>query len=430
MNEPLEKNEIDILSNKCERAFLITITYPGIDPKEAEAHLEELESLVDTMGIPVIDKLIVKLKKPQAKYLVGTGKIEEIVEKAVYNDIDLIVFDNELTPSQQRNIEKLSEITVIERREVILDIFADRASTREAVLQVGLARMKYSLPRLTRAWTHLSRQRGGAKGTRGEGETQLEVDRRLVLRKIDHIKKDLLKVKKYRATQRKQRQKKPVLTGSIVGYTNSGKSSLLKLLTDADVLIEDKLFATLDPTTRRIELSNGQEILLTDTVGFIRKLPHDLVEAFKSALEETVLSDVLIHMMDVSGHEIQEHYKTTIEVLKELGAYNKPIITVFNKTDLIEDKSVINRLKNDFPDGIFISTMSKNGIDDLKNAIIAIVSKGIHLVEFKFPYNKNDLVAFVHRNAKVISEKHEEDGTVVKCSIEEKFRAQLSEYLK
>lgn len=431
MEQLIDTAEINVFNQKCERALLVTIQHGQMTEEEALAHLDELDSLVETMGIGVIDKITVKLKQFHARYLVGNGKADEIVQMAKEKEADIIIFDDDLSPSQQRNWEKLAAITVIDRHEVILDIFADRASTREAVLQVGLARMSYSLPRLTRAWTHLSRQRGGAKGTRGEGETQLEVDRRIVEKKITHFKKELKKVKAHRTTQRKKRQKKPVPVASIVGYTNAGKSSLLNILTGSDVFIEDKLFATLDPTTRRISLDTGQELLLTDTVGFIRKLPHDLVDAFKSTLEEATLSDFLIHVLDISSHEVVDHHKATYTVLNELNADKKPIITVFNKVDLLAKNSrVKGKIKKEYPDAIFISAQTGEGLDDLIKAVVKMLSFSSSFIKLKIPHNRYDLVAYIHRNGKVISEKFNNSYINIKCQVSNKMKMELQEYLQ
>jgi len=276
-----------------ERALLIGVYKAPEQKEEFESLLAELDSLVDTLGIPVIDRLLVRVQEPNPRYFVGSGKAEEIFERAKQLEVDVIIFDNGLSPAQQRNWEALTGLAVIEREEVILDIFARRARTKEARLQVGLARMEYSLPRLTRAWGHLSRQ-GGGLGGKGEGETQLETDRRLVRAQIDRFKSDLELVRLRRATQRKQRERLPLPSAAIVGYTNVGKSALLKRLTGAQVLVEDKLFATLDTTTRRVILPSGQILLLTDTVGFIRNLPHRLIEAFKATLEEAVLRYIRI----------------------------------------------------------------------------------------------------------------------------------------
>src|SRR6188474_872787 len=308
-----------------ERALLVGAYTEPNGRDEATSLLAELEELVDTLGIPVVDRLLVHHREQHARLLIGTGKAEEIVARAKEQKLDVIVFDNELTPSQQRNWEALSGVAVIDRQEVILDIFARRAQTREARLQIELAQLEYSLPRLTRAWGHLVRQ-GGGIGARGEGETQLEQDKRRIRNAIDRCKRELEQVRASRATQRKDRKRTPVPNCAIVGYTNSGKSSLLRRLTGAKVLVEDKLFATLDTTTRKVALPNKQPLLLTDTVGFVRKLPHRLVEAFNATLEEAVVADFLIHVLDASQPAVLEFYQTTKRVLAELGSHDKPTL--------------------------------------------------------------------------------------------------------
>jgi len=299
---------------------------------EVEEHLDELAQLADTLGVPVVGREVVPLTRPHPAYLVGTGKAEEIVVNCQLADADCLIFDDDLNPAQQRNWEGLSKITVIDRHEVILDIFAKHARTKAARLQVKLARLEYQLPRLRRAWTHLERQRGGTGMRGGAGELQLEADQRMVRDQIVTIKRDLAALRQRRNTQRKSRGLKPTPNAVIVGYTNAGKSSLLRALTDADVLCEDKLFATLDPTTRRLLLPNHQELLLTDTVGFIRKLPHDLVESFKATLEETQLANFLVHVVDVSHPLAHDHIAATKAVLKELEADGKPAVLVIGWT--------------------------------------------------------------------------------------------------
>src|SRR6056297_586908 len=301
-----------------EKVLLITLQTPELTPAQCNYYLDELRSLCDTLGFETVEQVVVPIKRLHPRYLVGSGKAKELAELAEAYEVDCLIFDDTISPSQQRNLEQLSGRCIIDRQEVILEIFSEHARTREALLQVGLARMEYSLPRLTRAWTHLSRQRGGTRGNRGEGETQLEVDRRIVLKKITGLKHELLKLKNQRNTRRKHRSGIPVPTGAIIGYTNAGKSSLLNALTGSATLVQDKLFATLDPTTRKMELSGGTRILLTDTVGFIRKLPHSLVDAFHSTLEETLVADFLLHLVDASNPEAEHHIETTLEVLGEL----------------------------------------------------------------------------------------------------------------
>ena len=433
INESIFENlpERDILSLKCERALLVGINEPRENLDISKYHLEELVNLVDTMGITPVESIMVKLREKNPRFLIGKGKMEEIKALAEQCSADVIIFDCQLSPSQQRNLEFEYNLAVIDRQEVIIDIFADRASTKEAVLQVALARMKYSLPRLTRAWTHLSKQKGGVKGTRGKGETQLESDRRLVLNKINSLKKELIKVKKYRDVQRKKRTGKPVPSISIVGYTNAGKSSLLNLLCDADVLTEDKLFATLDPTSRKIKLDGGRDLILTDTVGFIRKLPHDLIDAFKSTLEEAVHSDVIIHVVDASNHEYEDHIKVTESVLAELGAGDKPQVLVFNKIDLLgSDPVLLAGFKNLFAHSVAISAKDNLGIDDLKKRITEEVEREYGTVHMFIPSDKWDITAYIHRNGKILKEEYIDEGVNIEAVLNQKDKNILSSYIK
>jgi len=324
--------------SKLTHAFLVGVQMADMPEGEGDELLAELAELVGNLRLEIVRKTLVRLRRVSPSLLIGSGKAAEIAELAKADGADVIVFDAALSPAQQRNWEELTGLAVIDRQEVILEVFADRAHTREAVLQVALARMEYSLPRLTRAWTHLSRQRGrGSLG--GEGETQLEQDRRVVRARIAQLKAELAEVVRQRAVQRSRRQRVPVPTVAIVGYTNAGKSSLLNALTGAHVLAEDKLFATLDPTTRQLELPGNRKVLITDTVGFIRRLPHGLVEAFKATLEEVVVADLLIHVLDATNPQVDKHRTTTLEVLAELGAGDRPTITVFNKIDLATERS-------------------------------------------------------------------------------------------
>jgi len=391
----------DEQSKMVKRALLVGAFMDAAGKSEAVSLLAELEELVDTLGVPVLDRMLVHHREMHARYLVGSGKAEEIVARAKDNGFDVIIFDNQLSPSQQRNWEKLAGIAVIDRTEVILDIFAKRAQTREARLQVELAQLTYSLPRLTRAWTHLVRQ-GGGIGAKGEGESQLEQDKRRVRGTIDRCKKELEQVRASRATQRKDRKRAPVPNAAIVGYTNAGKSSLLRRLTGADVLVEDKLFATLDTTTRKISLPNKQPLLLTDTVGFVRRLPHGLVEAFRATLEEATLSDFLIHLLDASEPEVMEHYATTMKVLAELGADQREMLVVFNKVDLVEDPATLAGLRQHFPEAAFISVQTGAGLTELVEVIAAQVAGGAVTGEWRIPQREAALIARVHRQAQVL----------------------------
>ena len=411
-----------------ERAFLVGVYQGAAQREESETLLNELISLVDTLEIPVLGRLLVRVQEPNPRYFVGTGKAEEIFERARELEADVIVFDNELSPAQQRNWEAMTGLAVIDREEVILDIFAQRAQTKEARLQVDLARMQYSLPRLTRAWRHLSRQ-GGGLGGKGEGETQLETDRRLIRTQIDRLKQDLERVRLRRATQRKQRERLPLPNAAIVGYTNVGKSALLKKLTGADVLVANKLFATLDTMTRRVDLPSGQGLLLTDTVGFVRNLPHRLIEAFKATLEEAVLSDFLIHVLDASHPRVYDFHQTTLRVLGELGADAKRMITVLNKVDLLTNESTLHTLRLHFPDGVFVSVRTGEGLKELRHRMADMLADRVSKVELALPLNRTDLLSLLHRTSNVLSVCYENSQVNVIASVPPKVYARIEAFV-
>jgi GTP-binding protein HflX len=398
-----------------ERAMLIAIRPPDLDQAIAHEHLDELAELVKNLDIGIVDRVMITLRAPLPEYYIGSGKAEEIEARRKELDADCLIFDTPLSPSQQRNWEKLTKCCVVDREEVILDIFATRASTREAVLQIELARLQYTLPRLTRAWTHLSRQRGGITGARGQGETQIETDRRLLRRRITTLEAELTELKMHRATERKRRERRAIPHAAIVGYTNVGKSSLLHALSGAEVLVADRLFATLDPTTRKVTLDDHQHLLLTDTVGFVRKLPHTLVEAFKSTLEAAVLADFLILVLDISSPQIEEQWETTLEVLKELGADDKNIIVAFNKIDKIDraaETLLLARTRLLFPDSLYISTLTGEGLDELKKRLELFAGKDRQLLKIKLPPDRHDLAALAHANGNVFEERYDECGNL------------------
>ena len=411
------------------RALLVGVQTPDMAPGEGAELLMELNELVENLGLAISphSQLINLRDRAQPKYLLGSGKAAELIATAKEDGCDVIVIDEELSPAQQRNWEKESGLAVIDRQEVILEIFADRAQTREAVLQVALARMEYSLPRLTRAWSHLSRQRGKGK-MGGEGETQLEQDRRLVRNRITHLKEELAQVISQRATQRRKRQRTPVPGAAIVGYTNAGKSTLLNKLTGAEVLAADKLFATLDPTTRQLALPDGRTLLLTDTVGFIRRLPHRLVEAFKATLEEVVVADFLIHLLDGANPNVDHHHATTLAVLGELGAADRPTLTVFNKIDAIEPHTLA-RLRAQHPEALFISVHTGAGLDTLLARCEELAVDDQQAVELLVPHSRYDVVAKLHGVGRVKEQETLDEGVRIIGRFPKKSAALFTPFL-
>lgn len=422
--------------NKVERAFLIGAYFDRREGEDAQALLDELKELVETLSISVISTELVFVREANPRYLLGKGKAAELIAEAKELGADCIVIDNELSPAQQRAWEQDSNLCVIDRHEVILDIFNMRARTKEARLQVELARLEYSLPRLTRMWMHLDRQGGGSSGgssgsggaTRGEGETQLEVDRRLSSKRVDKLKAELEEVKKQRETARKERARVSLPMAAIVGYTNAGKSSLLNRLTNADVLVEDKLFATLDTTTRRLELPDGQSLLVTDTVGFVRNLPHNLVQSFRATLEESVIADFLIQVLDASSKHVMEMYKTTTQVLKELGAGDKKVLVVLNKIDLVEPDR-LREIQRDFPDAESISIRTGEGMDKLMHRLHHMMIDRVVRMELSIPLSRMDLVALAHQEGKVLSEDYELGVGLIQCVIPKRWESKFLPFL-
>ncbi len=351
-----------------ERAFLVGINHPSLSVFPAEDCLEELALLSDTAGLEVTGQMVQNVRNIDPGLFIGRGKIAELVTTVKEKKIQVVIFDEDLSPAQTKNIEKELNCRVIDRSALILAIFAKRAKTREAKTQVELAQLEYLLPRLTRIWTHLERQAGGSVFTKGPGETQLETDRRLIGKRISVLKKELEKIKQQRLTQRKSRRN--AYQVSLVGYTNAGKSTLLNSLTDANVYVENRLFATLDATTRRVFLNDEQHCLVTDTVGFIRKLPHQLVASFRSTLEEVAESDFLIHVVDISNHLYYEQLETVNQVLEELKVHMAPSLIAFNKVDSVHDEAFLHQLSLQYPDALFISAHRRIGLQKLKTRIL------------------------------------------------------------
>jgi GTP-binding protein HflX len=411
-----------------QKALLAGIYRSGSEKEECMEYLHELERLGETLGVETVGKVPCLIKKFEASTYLGSGKIEELVEMAKSLGATVFIIDDEITPAQQRNLEQLFKIPVIDRTEVILEVFSKHAKTKEAKVQVELAKIRYELPRLKRLWTHLSRQRGGGVNQKGEGEKQIEIDRRILKRKVETLTLELEKIKAHRATQRVARQRSHIPTFAIIGYTNVGKSTLLKALTDADVLVEDKLFATLDTTTRKFILPNNQEILLIDTVGFIRKIPHTLVAAFRSTLEESVEADILLHLVDISHPMAFEQAKSTYEVLKELNAEKKPIITVLNKLDACTNKKIIDQMRLTYPKTVMISAKSKEGFLDLLDRMTEELEAKRKKVTIKIPQKDFHLLRDVEEHGQIFDREYEDNDIIIKFAAPEEIADRLKKY--
>ncbi len=384
----------------------------GVELKSRQAgalreSLEELSELATTAGGEVVGDGIQKLAAPCAATYIGKGKADEFAQHCHRADVDTVIFDDELSPAQSRNLEKAFNCKILDRTSLILDIFAARARTREGKLQIELAQLQHLLPRLTRFWGHLSRQKGGIGMRGGEGETQLETDRRRVQDRIARIARELEVVRRQRGIQRNQRQRNHWALASIVGYTNAGKSTLLNKLTGAEVLAEDKLFATLDPTTRRLRLPTNQNVLLTDTVGFIRKLPHGLVEAFKATLEEVVQADLLLHVVDASHPEAEQQIQAVDAVLKEIGADGKPTVMVFNKIDQLNgSRDILSRSLERHPHGVAISAVTGEGLPVLLAELGSRLRPIREFMELAVPHDQYSVIARLHEVGQVIERRY------------------------
>lgn len=406
---------------RAERAILFRVMLPG-DHSEDDAPLEELRRLAETAGANVVHTVVQKRPNIDPVYYIGKGKAAELSRISKDFSADVLICDDDLTPAQVRNLEKVIEKKVIDRSELILDIFATRAKTFQAKLQVELAQLEYTRPRLKRMWTHLSRIEGGI-GTRGPGEKQLEVDKRIVLKKIHDLRKKIHEIEKRQERLVASRQE--FFTVSIVGYTNAGKSTLMNALTEIDTFIEDKLFATLDTKTSTCKLENGREVLVSDTVGFIQKLPHHLVSSFKATLEEARHADLLLHVADISSPLVHKQVEAVNTVLKELGCDKKPTIMVFNKIDAIKDESVVPLLQNYHKDCIMISAKAHLGIGGLKRKIGEILEKNFMDVELTCSPGNGKLIAYLHEHAHILSSRFEEQQVTFRLLIEDKLVQKL-----
>lgn len=393
-----------------EKALLVSVDTGEFD---AEASIDELEELTYTAGADVVGKVIQKKEAPEKATFVGVGKLAEIIAFCQTQEVDLLIFDSELSPSQQRNLEKLTGVRVIDRTMLILDIFAMRARTSEGKLQVELAQLKYQLPRLAGQGTALSRL-GGGIGTRGPGETKLESDKRHIRRRIQKLQQELEGLEKRRNQMRRRREKDGVQTIAIVGYTNAGKSTLMNALTDAGVLAENKLFATLDPTSRALTLPDGRQVMLIDTVGLIRRLPHKLVEAFKSTLEEAAQATVILNVCDASDEHSAEHLEVTKNLLNELGCAGKPIISVMNKCDLVGD---IYSMPT-FGRTVMISALKEKGFDELLDVILKELPPTRRKAELLIPFSAGAIAARIRSEGVVEFEEYREDGLYMIATVE------------
>ncbi len=407
-------------------------------PWPLEDSLDELEQLARTAGIEVVGRVTQRLDRPNPATFIGTGKVEELVGLRAALDADVVIFDDELSPRQQRELEKAfgDEIKILDRTALILDIFARHAHTREGALQVELAQYEYRLPRLTRAWTHLARQVGGSAGRggiggvglRGPGETQLEVDRREISRRIAQLRRELEEVRRHRQLHRRRRRRAGLPVVAIVGYTNAGKSTLLNALSDANVVAADQLFATLDPTTRRVELPGGRQVLFTDTVGFIQKLPTQLVAAFRATLEEVTEADVLVHIIDITHKLALEQAATVEEILQDLEAADKPVVVALNKIDLVPDAERVADALRIFPKAVTISALKGKGLDDLLARVEEALQESMIPVRVLLPYSEAELLHQLHERGSVEREEHTGEGTLLEGRVPVWLVGRLEDY--
>ncbi|MEX0648630.1 MAG: GTPase HflX [Balneolaceae bacterium] len=409
-----------------EKAVLVGIYGPETPRWLAKEYLDELQLLTDTAGGKSVERVLQNRPHPDPTTYIGKGKLNQLKQIIGDKSADLLIFDDDLSATQMRNIEKTTSVKVLDRSGLILDIFASRAKTSAAKTQVELAQLQYLLPRLTRFWTHLSRQKGGI-GTKGPGETQIETDRRLIGRRIATLKEKLEKLDRQRTTQRKGRE--DTTRVALVGYTNAGKSTLMNTLTETNVLAEDRLFATLDSTVRRLTLEN-HEVLLSDTVGFIRKLPHNLIESFKSTLDEVREADILLHVVDSSSNLVDDYIDVVKKTLEELGIENKKHILVFNKIDRLEPMKLIN-LKKEHPGALFVSAFRGIGLGKLKERLKNLIEEDYESFSYNVPMSQYKAVAFLHEVAIINTEQYEGDEVTIEGSIsksdQKRFEAMLSE---
>lgn len=414
------------LEVRVQRAFLISVELPGTTTAEVERSLEELTLLTETSGSEPVDQEIVRRQSIDPATYIGSGKTKELASLTTALDIDVVVFDNPLAPAQQRNLQKVFQCDVVDREAVILDIFAQHARSKVGSLQVELAMHRYNLPRLRGKGKALSQQGFGVLA-RGPGETKLETDRRRILERVSKIERDLKKAARHRETQRKSRKRSSIPQAAIVGYTNAGKSTLLNALTDADVLVQDQLFATLDSTVRRLELPDNRSVLLADTVGFVRRLPHHLIESFRSTLSEVTQADLLVHVVDGTDSDPAGQIAAVREVLHEIDASTIPEILAFNKSDLMSDIAR-HRLENLYPDGVLISARNGAGLPHLAERISDTLKRQMVALVLEVPYARGDIIAAAHRVGEVLMEKYDDQGTIIEVRVPQAVATRFLEF--
>ncbi len=412
-----------------ERAVVVGADLRGSDRWEILDSLDELAELARSAGAEVVDRQVIRRDRPTPSLFIGEGKARDLAHLCRERGATLVLFDEDLSPVQKRNLERVFRLKILDRTELILDIFAQRARTRAGKLQIELAQLQYLLPRLTRLWTHLSRQQGGI-GTRGPGETQLEVDRRRIQERIRVLRRRLEEVRAQRRVVRASRKRRGRPVGALVGYTNAGKSTLLNVLTQANVLAEDKLFATLDPTTRAVRVPGNQAVLLTDTVGFLRKLPPHLVEAFHATLEEVIEADFLVHVVDVSHPKVEDQIRAVEEVLSELGAARKPRITALNKIDLVQNREYVRRMTRRFPSSAAISAKRRIGLNDLLEEMAGILRDRRVRVSLRIPASDGAALARVHDAGQVLTEDYDGATAAVEALLPRAALGDLDRYIE
>ena len=423
------KGLVDTVNQDTERVFMVGVQLKADNAWCVEESMDELSELVTTAGAIVVGRGSQRLDKFNAATFIGPGKAKEFSVECKESNVDTVVFDEELNPAQGRNLEKIFECKILDRTALILDIFSQRAQTREGKLQVELAQLNHLLPRLTRFWTHLSRQKGGIGMRGGDGESQLEVDRRKVRERIGKIQRDLDLVMRNRDVQRTGRKRNQWPLGSMVGYTNAGKSTLFNAITGASTLSEDKLFATLDPTTRRLKLPTNQNVLLSDTVGFIRKLPHDLIDAFKATLEEVIEADLLLHIVDVSSPYAEEQIEAVNLVLKDLGVEEKRTLMIFNKVDRISSSGLSKRFTDQYSNSIAVSAKTGEGFDELMAELGKQLRPIRKMVGISIPHSKSDIIARLHEVGQVLERNYDGDEAMFKALIPPNYLDYFEQYL-